>query len=36
MIVKIDNKEYKIEKLAIGKYAELLDALDSIPTQLEV
>jgi hypothetical protein len=34
MIVKIDNKEYKIEKLALGKYAELLEALDKIPEQL--
>lgn len=35
MIIKIDNKEYKIEKLPLGKYAELLDALDKIPSQLE-
>jgi len=35
MIVKIDNKEYKIEKLALGRYAELLDALDKIPQYLE-
>ncbi len=35
MIVKIDNKEYKIEKLALGRYAELLEALDKIPAQIE-
>ena len=34
MIVKIDNKEYKIEKLALGRYAELLGALEKIPEQL--
>lgn len=33
--IKIDNKEYKLEKLPLGRYAELLDALDKIPQHLQ-
>jgi hypothetical protein len=32
--VKINNKEYKIEKLALGRYADLLEALDKIPQKI--
>jgi hypothetical protein len=35
MKVKINEKEFNVEKLALGKYAELLGKLDRIPQQLD-
>lgn len=32
--VKINNKDYQVKKLPLGKYAELFNALNEIPKEL--